>query len=213
MGGMKAGFNCCLQRPYYFIKTNYPVKQATAASFQHNGEEMGLPGTVRLNGIDRGPGSLIRLRRAAFYPSSCGERLVPNLYVHVCVFIGGEEGVLSTNLEHGSNLNWLCMCWERITSLLVKVPISVQLSLLQVLTSIFLHLLLQAHFPQSNSNFRVKSKQLLLDTNMSHLFKLRHFCLPETALSMSTWISVWSRSWPQPSLLTKSVDAQGCNPP
>lgn len=137
MGGMKAGFNCCLQWPYYFIKTNYPVKQATAASFQHNREEMGLPGTVQLNGIDRGPGSLIRLRRAAFYPSNCGERLALNLYVHVCVFIGGEEGVLSTNLEHGSNLNWLCMCCERIASLLVKVPISVLLSLLQVLASIF----------------------------------------------------------------------------
>lgn len=66
---------------------------------------MGLPGNVRLNGIDRGPGSLIRLRRAAFYPSSRGERLALNLYVHVCVFIGAEEGVLSTNLEHGSNLN------------------------------------------------------------------------------------------------------------
>lgn len=92
MGGMKAGFNCCLQWPYYFIKTNYPVKQATAASFQHNREEMGLPGTVRLNGIDRGPGPLIRLRRAAFYPSSRKERLAPNLNVHMCVSLLDVSG-------------------------------------------------------------------------------------------------------------------------
>lgn len=36
-------FNCCLQWPYYFIKSNYPVKRSASASFQRNGEEMGLP--------------------------------------------------------------------------------------------------------------------------------------------------------------------------
>lgn len=36
-------FNCCLQWPYYFIKSNYPVKRSASASFRRNGEEMGLP--------------------------------------------------------------------------------------------------------------------------------------------------------------------------
>lgn len=75
MGGMKAGFNCCLKLLYYFIKTNYLVKQAASASFQHIRGETGLPGTYGSMGIDRGPGSLIRLRRAVFHPPSCGEFL------------------------------------------------------------------------------------------------------------------------------------------
>ncbi len=56
MGGMKAGFNCCLKWLYYFIKTNYPVKQAALASFQHNRGEMGLPGTYGSMGLIDGPG-------------------------------------------------------------------------------------------------------------------------------------------------------------
>lgn len=45
-------FNCCLQWPYYFIKSNYPVKRAASASFRRNGEEMGLPCGRHSMGMD-----------------------------------------------------------------------------------------------------------------------------------------------------------------
>lgn len=45
-------FNCCLQWPYYFIKSNYPVKRSASASFRRDGEEMGLPCGRHRMGMD-----------------------------------------------------------------------------------------------------------------------------------------------------------------
>lgn len=43
MSGVRMTFNCCLQWPYYFIKSNYPVERSASASSQRNGEGTGLP--------------------------------------------------------------------------------------------------------------------------------------------------------------------------